>query len=414
MNFRRVRGTKDYFSDEAEKLTYIINTLSSLVLNFNYKKIILPTFEVLDLFKRTLGNQTEIVNKEMFVFYDRKQNPLVLKPEGTASVVRAVLENKLIELGQKQKIFYIQNMFRYERPQKGRLREFYQLGVEIFNSNFIYDDIEILLLGIKILDVLNITKYKLEINSIGSLKTRNIYKKNLKEYFLNVKNKLSNDSREKLDKNIFRILDSKDQKDLNLIKKAPSISKYLTNDESQYFNKIKILLNELNIDYIVNDKLVRGLDYYNDLVFEFISLDEKNLGSKSTLIGGGRFDGLVEQIDNTKKVDAIGFAAGIERLMLAAKIELNEIKHKLNFVILTTDVKYNIQAIKIANQLRKKHIIETNLSTQSLTKKLSKAEREKAEKVIIIGKEIEEDIIIIKDLKKRTQKEINLKNLGGI
>ncbi len=401
--FLKPKGTVDYYKDSQSKLDKVFKILKEVSKSFAYEQITLPTFEYLELFKRSVGEETDIVSKEMFTFSDKGDRELVLRPEGTASTVRMALENNLLVLNQKQRLFYIGSMYRYERPQKGRQREFFQFGVENFGDKNIETDAEIILFATRVLDKLNISKYELHINSIGNVASREKYKEVLRSYFKQHFDKLSDDSKRRLETNVLRILDSKDKNDIELAKHAPKILDYLDSDEKNKFEHLLSLLKKLNINYVLDHKLVRGLDYYNSFVFEFISTDEEKLGAQATLIGGGRYDSLVGNMTNKElEVSAIGFAAGIERLILASNIE--DTVSNLEYYIVTSSKEYNDIALKVATKLRQSHSVQINFDDTKLSKKMEKANSAKALNAIIINDEAKENIITIRNLKTGEEK----------
>lgn len=409
--YQKIKGTRDYYFEEALKLEFVNNKLREIAKNYYFKPIKLPTLEYQSLFQKTVGNDTDIVNKEMYQISDRKNRKIVLKPEGTASTMRLILENKLLENKQNDlRFFYFENMFRYERPQKGRQREFLQFGVEFINSSSIYSDYEILDLAITILEKFKIKNYHLEINSIGSLQTRKNYIKDLKNYLQTKKAELSNDSKIRFENNVLRILDTKDQNDLLLLKDAPKIIDYLKKEEKDDLNLIIKFLEEKKINYKINPFLVRGLDYYNNLVFEFVGDKNNILGAQATIIGGGRYDSLLNNLDHTKDAKAIGFALGIERLMLIANdyIEKNYSK-ELYYVILPISEEYYEKGYKLGQYLRNKNKnVYINYNKQKFNKKLLWSIKNNFDFAIIVGNEIKNNKIILKDIKSKKEKEISI------
>lgn len=414
MKLNKVKGTKDYFGIESKKLFFIKKTLSDLACKFNYTAIKFPTFEYLEVYKRTLGDETDIVNKEMYSFEDKKGRTIVLRPEGTASTARLVLENKLIELNQKQKLFYIENMFRYERPQKGRQREFIQFGVENLNAELYSDDVEIIQFALEVIKSLNISNYELNINYIGSKETRDKYSQELKKFLKKDFDRLSEDSKIRLENNVLRILDSKDNDDNEIIKNAPSIIDFLNSEETKNYKKIKESLSKLKIKFCENKKLVRGLDYYNGLVFEVISLDKEKLGAQSTLIGGGRYDKLITQFDKTKATPSVGFAAGIERLMLVSEEWiLKNISNSFDYAIITTSPEFSDLALEVASIIRKRNSVETYLKETSLKKKIIRAEKDGALNIIIISENtVLNNEIEVKNLNEQKLTKIKIESIG--
>ncbi|BDV02340.1 MAG: histidine--tRNA ligase [Candidatus Hepatoplasma vulgare] len=387
----KVKGTRDYFEKEAEILSFAFLKLNRIAKSFGYKWVDFSILEHAELFSRAVGKETDIVSKEMFSFKDKSERNLVLRPEGTSSVVRMILENKLVELEAKKNYFYINKMFRYENPQKGRQREFYQFGIESFNEKKYHKDVEIISMAIMILKEFLIKDFNLEINYLGSKKSRDKYKIALKEYLKKDFSNLSIDSKKRFEKNILRILDSKDKNDKEILKNAPKITDYLESDEKENFFNILKELKENDINFNLNPKLVRGLDYYNNLVFEFVSSDNKNIGAQNTIIGGGRYDDLVEILNHKKNVPAIGFALGIERLISASPLmnEENLEKEEILYLLAKTpkEEKYLNRAARI---LREKYnvLIKYN-SDKNLTKRIAQAKKNGATHIGIINKEFE-------------------------
>ncbi len=412
----KFKGTRDYFGLEAKRFELTTSILERVAKEFSLNKVITPTFEKTELFSRAVGNDTDVVNKEMYTFNDRKERSISLRPEGTASTVRLALENKLLDNNGQEDVYYIASMFRYERPQKGRQREFYQFGVERFGKDSAFVDVETIMTAIKILRDLNITKYELQINSIGNSNDRAKYNSSLKEFISSKLEQLSEYAKEKYNLgNVLRVFDSKVDSDLELLKDAPTIFEYINDESKERFEQIKNLLNEHGVEYTINQSLVRGLDYYNDIVFEFVSTDVENLGSKSTIIGGGRYDSLVSKFDESKDVPAIGFAIGIERLMLAATafLDANTTTSVDNYVAVAYEEEaMQNAALKVANTLRQKgETVETDFSKRKLAKKFELAEKHNATNVYIIGNEVAEGKITIKNIKEGTSKEVNLKEI---
>lgn len=400
---KKIKGTKDYYGIEAKKLSIVINELNDIASIYSYDKIFAPTLEETSLFSRAVGNETDVVNKEMYSFEDKKGRSISLRPEGTAQAVRVALENKLLDNNSAPNLFYLESMFRYERPQKGRQREFFQFGVENFGKTDAYNDIEVLILASDILRRFNIEKYELQINTIGNSDDRKRYNEALKSFINEKIESFSDYAKEKVaSKNVLRVLDSKIEEDQELLKDAPKINDYINDESKARYETIKEILRNKGINYIENNSLVRGLDYYNDLVFEFVSTDEEALGTKSTIIAGGRYDSLVNKIDETKNIPAIGFAIGIERLMLASQkyLEATAIEY-LDYYIATAypeEDKKDV-AIEISIKLRELgYRVLVDYEDKKLAKKLEKADKLNSTFAIIVGNEISEGKVTIKEL----------------
>jgi len=307
-----LKGTKDLLPQESYKWDKIDAEVLAVARLFNLHKIATPTFEHTELFLRGVGDTTDIVNKEMYTFEDKGGRSVTLKPEGTAGVVRSYIENGLSQLPQPLKMYYQTPVFRYERPQAGRLREHHQFGVEIYGADTPAQDVEVMLIARTLFNRLGITGLELHINSIGCPTCRKEYNAALRKYFASHEEELCPTCRDRLDKNPLRILDCKEEKCAAIAAEAPSVLDYLCEDCRNHHEGVKSLLTKVGIPYSVDDKIVRGLDYYTKTVFEFVA---GNIGAKSTVCGGGRYNNLVEQMGG-KPCPAVGFGMGIERLVL--------------------------------------------------------------------------------------------------
>ncbi len=398
-NIKAIRGFDDVFFEEAKKFRFITNTFRELFRIYNFEEIILPIVEYKELFDRSVGEITDIVQKEMFVFEDKSKRVLALRPEGTAGVVRSVIENGLLYKKPFLKLFYEGPMFRYERPQSGRKRQFHQIGCEVLGLEDPASDFEVIKLCFEAFKMLNID-ITLEINSIGCPVCRPSYREALTSYLTNVEG-LCKDCEERRFKNPLRVLDCKVETCKDLTKEAPVMLDYLCEDCSNHYKSLKTYLDTFNIPYKENPRLVRGLDYYTKTVFEFIK-------DGLTLLAGGRYDNLIESLGGPK-TPAIGFAAGIERLMLFTEAKSEE---PLYTVVYIEDTK--LEAIKVANELRKNgKRVEIILKGSNLKKKLEIADKIGASFAIIIGPdELKKGIYILKNMFTKEQKEI--KNLGDI
>ena len=400
-----VRGTHDHLHDLMYSYNYIINKVSTISANYGFKPMATPIFEFSSVFKRTLGESSDIVTKEMYTFLDKGEEEITLRPEGTAGIVRAIISNGLIQ-EMPFKAFYHGPMFRYERPQKGRLRQFHQVGIELLGVEKEQADIEVIACANQVLRELNINKSsELHINSLGNINDRKIYIEDLVKYLKNYKNKLSKDSVIRLDKNPLRILDSKSEDDLTIIKNAPKLTEYLDNSSKDSLKRILEGLNNLNIKYIINDKLVRGLDYYNNTTFEFIT---DKLGSQSAIIAGGRYDKLMKQMGGPD-IPGIGWAAGIERLILLSTIK--EIKKKHIDIIPVGDESDTI-CINLTQELRNKNISANMAYSGNLKKRLKSANKSSSNFAIIIGTdEINNNNVIVRNLETGEQEIISFENI---
>ncbi|MGL5438639.1 MAG: histidine--tRNA ligase [Metamycoplasmataceae bacterium] len=356
------KGTKDILGKEILIYNYIFKTFSFLALAYNFKQIITPTFEEASLFKKEIGKEAEVIKKELYEFKDKANRLIALKPEGTASVARAYLEEKLFSIKNNQKLFYIDSMFRYESPQKGRLREFFQIGVEIFSTEF-FNKIELIQLSLSFLRKIKVTDFILKINFISSPEIRNNYKKQLVKYFKKNIELLSDQQKEKITTNPFRILDEKNINE-SLIKNAPKISEFYDERSEKEFQEIIKILDALEIKYEIDPYLVRGLDYYTDFVFEFVSTSPK-LGSKSTIIGGGEYSNLL----NDERLSGVGFAVGVERLVEIIKDNINIKENLIDAYFIFETKEMFFDNLVLINDLRKLGItIEFNKKIKSFNK----------------------------------------------
>lgn len=395
--FQKVKGTYDILPPESVKWNQLISSLQSLSKNFGFEEIKTPIIENLDLFKQNVGFETD-VSKEMFSWEDSSNNYLALKPEMTAPVVRAFIESGFFRSKPLCKLFYIDALFRREKPQKGRQRQFHQFGVEAFGSSEIEQDIEVILIATKVLCHLGIDNTVLQINNIGSKDTRMLYQDKLSKYFTSYKSKLSKISLKRLEINPLRILDSKEEIDLEIIDGAPLITEFLSKDEHSKYLNLLSHLNALNISYQENGRLVRGLDYYNSTTFEISTLSSK---SQNALLGGGRYDYLVESMGGPA-TPAVGFAAGIERLMIESNFTIS--KERVDFFI-----GYESQSEKImsiANQL-----IDNGYNVFIDT--LKKSEKSQIKSAIKLNAKYllrSNDKIILKDLHSKKEFEVNSLN----
>lgn len=363
MKFQRPKGTEDLYNQQVIIFSNIISKLVTVAKNFNYQEIITPVIESADLFLRTIGATTNIVEKEIYQFLDKGKRNLALRPEGTAGVIRAVVENKLYN-NQKQtlKYFYYGNMYRYENPQKGRNREFHQFGVETLGTKDPLLDVEVIILAAKMLEALTINDYQLQINFFGSETTKAKFNHALLKTLMKVKSKLPSDYQARIKTNPLRILDDQTFQNLNL--DLPAIAQFYSPEEKAYFNEITKMLTTLKINFKINQTLVRGLDYYNGVIFEFISNSDALGKSQNTLIGGGRYDNLAQELGVPYPYPAIGFAFGIERLMLLleTKPEFTKTK-KLDLFIISQFQAGLSEALLLLNDLRKtNYFVDSNFS----------------------------------------------------
>ena len=379
---KKVRGFQDIYGENAKKYRFVSDTARKIFDKYNFQEIILPYVEDVSLFIRSVGEATDIVQKEMYVFEDKGGRKVALRPEGTASAVRAYIEERLYAKGGYHKLFYEGAMFRYERPQAGRYRQFHQIGAEIFGVDTPLADAELIKMVKDILDELGI-QVRLEINTLGDFESRKKYIEVLKEYLKKHEEELCEDCKSRIERNPLRVLDCKVETCKQITKKAPSLIDFLSEESLQRYEKLKEYLRSMNIEFIENPRLVRGLDYYTDTVFEFIT---DKIGAQGTVAAGGRYDTLVEQLGGPK-TPALGFAAGIERLMLLVE-NLPEEEPLTTVIPVTSD--FNIQAIEAADKLRKKEIkTELLLKEGSMKSKMKLANKLGSRYVVFVSEKPE-------------------------
>lgn len=418
---KAITGTKDILPVDIPKWKFVEKIVESTFQHYNYKEIRTPIFEETALFSRGIGETTDIVGKEMYTFIDRGETSLTLKPEMTASVVRALIEHSLNSQQSLSKLFYISPMFRQERPQAGRLRQFHQFGAEALGSTSYLLDVEIILIAYDILSSIGLKDLTVKINSLGIPSVRDKYKEVLKEYLNDKYEKLSEESRNRFNKNILRIFDSKIESDQEIMKDAPVLLDYLDEESKDEFLKVQEMLSKTNIPYQIDAALVRGLDYYTKTTFEIIS---GKVGSQSALCGGGRYDLLVEQLGG-KPTPGVGFAAGIERILLAAENEkaLNLPDEKIDVYIVKLDKELSSFTYSLATDLRRKGLaVEIDYLERSIKAQMREANKFNANIVVLIGgDEFKENSTSIKNMKTGEQEIVKfdllfekIKNISGV
>lgn len=401
-----VRGTKDLFGDEIKLFNHIVKTAKEKSENFGFVELQTPIFEFSEVFERNLGEASDIVSKEVYKFPDRGDNFLTLRPEFTASIVRSFISNGELQQTLPQKFFSFGPIFRYDRPQKGRQRQFHQINFEVFGEESFLCDVETILLAASILKDLGVlSQTTLEINSLGCAKTKDDYETALRKYFEKFKENLSADSKIRLEKNPLRILDSKDAQDIELLSEAPSIHDFFSSQAKENFDKILNLLTKFGINYKVNNRLVRGLDYYSSTVFEFVMNHE---GSQNTVLAGGRYDNLVEKMGG-KKVPAIGFAAGIERLMLLTKLDLVNLRPiAVNYI----SENEKLFAFEIVQKLRNAGFSSDFVFDGNFKKQMKRASQNNSRFVIIIGEnEMKNGEVMVKDFDNSKEQKVKIELL---
>ena len=406
---KAMRGTRDIYDGEAKKFNFIEDKAKELLENYGFGRIITPTFESTDLFKRGIGEGTDIVDKEMYTFSDRGDRSITLRPEGTAPVVRSYLENKTYGREDLTKYYYINNMFRYERPQAGRYREFYQIGVEILGNGSPMADAEVISMGYRLMEKLGIEDLKVNINSVGGNETRANYRVLLVDYLTPKKDGLCDDCQTRYEANPLRVLDCKNKKCQDLTIDAPTLPENLNEEEKLHYKTVKKYLDMFNIEYIENPRLVRGLDYYSSTVFEIIT---EKLGAQGTVLGGGRYDNLIKQLGD-KEVPAVGFGAGVDRLMML--LGEDKISSNPDIYISWLGAENIDYAFLVANTLRdsgvKVHIEYEPKSANAHRKKAFKLGAKK--EIIIDGESKVNQTLGVKELDSRDIKIVKFENLLG-
>jgi len=396
-----VRGTKDLFGDEIKIFNHIISTAKKKSEFFGFEELQTPIFEFSEVFERNLGEASDIVAKEVYKFQDRSDNFITLRPEFTAGIVRALISNGELQQVLPRKFFSYGPIFRYDRPQKGRQRQFHQINFEVFGEENFFCDVEAILLATSVLKDLGVfDKTTLEINSLGCAQTKKNYEEALTKYFTKFKDDLSHDSKIRLEKNPLRILDSKELKDIELLADAPEISGFFSDEAKANFDSVLNLLAKFGVKNRVNQRLVRGLDYYTSTVFEFTMSHE---GAQNTVLAGGRYDNLVEKMSG-KKVPAIGFAAGVERLMLLAKLDLPKTRPVAVNYISENEKTY---AFEIVQKLRNAGFVTEFIFDGNFKKQMKRASQNNSRFVIIIGEdEMKKGEVSVKDFDNSTEQKV--------
>lgn len=401
MSIRKMKGTEDILPQDVHRWLYVEDTARDLFDLYLFREIRTPFFESFDLFSRSVGDTTDIVSKEMYDFYDKGNRHIALRPEGTAGVVRAYVENKLFgqEHAQPLKVYYMGPMFRYERPQAGRQRQFNQIGVEVFGSENPATDVEVIALAWDFFTELGLSKISLQLNSLGKPADRKEYRQALINYFEPHLNELSEDSQRRLHENPLRVLDSKDPKDMKFVKDAPSILEFLSEESKKHFDKVQEMLTLLEIPFEINDKVVRGLDYYQDTIFEFVVTDD-TIGAQSTICGGGRYDGLVEQLNGPEK-PGFGFGIGVERLLLLLEEQEIEVPYyePVDVFVLTLGEESNMLAQQLVQAARKDGLIaERDFLGRSMKSQFKTSSKLGSKIVITVGEEeVKQQMVQIKN-----------------
>ena len=405
------KGLKDVLPEESYKWHYVEDIVRKTADRFGFKEIRTPTFEHTELFLRGVGDTTDIVNKEMYTFNDKGGRSITLKPEGTAGVARCFVENALINSPQPSKMYYITPVFRYEKPQAGRLREHHQFGIELYGSTSPYADVEVIMLAKTFFDNVGLKKLCLNINNIGCSNCRKNYTKALKNYFTEKKELLCPTCLERLDKNPLRILDCKNNDCKIISANAPIVLDYLCDDCKSHHMTVCKTLDSLDINYEINPKIVRGLDYYTGTVFEFIS---NEIGSQGTVCGGGRYNNLVEEIGGNS-VPAVGFGMGLERLIMVMENANISFGSKSTYSIYLAPIGEDqyIFSQKLAMQLRFKNVsVLTDIMGKSLKAQMKYADKIGVKYVVVIGdKEVNENKFVLKNMITKETRVLTLEEL---
>lgn len=411
---KAITGTRDILPSEIRKWYHLENLVKKIFHNFNYKEIRTPVFEETALFARGIGEETDIVSKEMYTFKDRSDTSVTLKPEMTAGVVRAYIEHSLGEKQPLTKVFYISPMFRQERPQAGRLRQFHQFGAEALGSASPLLDAEMIEMAFEILRSLGLKDLSVKINSLGIPSARENYKNELRKYLSDKKDKLTEESKIRFEKNILRIFDSKAEQDQEIMKNAPLLIDYLDDESKNDFEVVKTYLRNLNIPFEVEPKLVRGLDYYTKTTFEIIS---GKVGAQSSLCGGGRYDLLVEELGG-KSTPGVGFAAGMERILLACENEnvLNLPEPSIDIYLVRIDNDLLLKISELASQLRKNDLtVDYDYLNRSVKAQMREANKMNSRFVLFVGgDEYKNEELVLKILSNGQQENIKLSELNKL
>ena len=406
---KRPNGTEDVTPAQIHKWHTVEKVVRQTAESFGFSEIRIPTFETTELFQRSVGETTDVVQKEMYSVI-AKETQFTLRPEGTAGTIRAMLQNGMLAEALPQKVFYLLSCFRHERPQAGRLREFHQFGIEMAGAASPYADAEVILLGKTVLDTLGLKDIVLNLNSIGCPACRAKYQEALKAYFEPHRDELCSTCQDRLVRNPMRLLDCKSAEDQEIAKDAPVILDYLCEDCKSHFEAVKNALTEMGVEYVINPKIVRGLDYYTKTVFEFITT---SIGAQGTVCAGGRYDGLIEQLGG-QHVPALGFGMGLERLILTME------KQGLSFMDSTTcdvylapmDDSARPAALKYANALREMGVrAEFDLMGRTFKAQMKYANKIAAKYLVVLGSnELEQGAGMLKNMQSGEQKEIRLDN----
>ena len=405
MKLQKPKGTQDILPQESAKWQYVEGFARETFKKYNYAEIRTPIFEHYEVISRSVGDTTDIVTKEMYDFYDKGDRHITLRPEGTAPVVRSYVENKLFapEVQKPSKVYYIGPMFRYERPQAGRLRQFHQIGVECFGSSNPATDVETIAMADHFFKEIGIENVVLHLNTLGSTASRTAYRQALIDYLLPMKDQLSKDSQRRLEENPLRVLDSKEKEDKQAVENAPSILDYLDEESQAHFDAVRAMLDGLGIDYVIDTNMVRGLDYYNHTIFEFVTEVD---GNELTVCAGGRYDGLVEYFGGPA-TPGFGFGMGLERLLLILDkqgVEL-PVEASLDVYVAVLGSEAEVAALELVQALRRQGFIaERDYLGRKLKAQFKSADVFGAKTIITLGgSEVESGQITVKNNQTRQE-----------
>ena len=413
MKLQKPKGTQDILPGDSAKWQYVENVARETFKKYNYGEIRTPMFEHYEVISRSVGDTTDIVTKEMYDFHDKGDRHITLRPEGTAPVVRSYVENKLFapEVQKPVKVYYIGSMFRYERPQAGRLREFHQLGVECFGSKNPATDVETIAMAYQLFNTLGIKDVTLHLNSLGNTESRLAYRQALIDYLTPMRESLSKDSQRRLEENPLRVLDSKEKEDKVAVENAPSILDYLDEESQTHFDEVRAMLDSLNIPYVIDTNMVRGLDYYNHTIFEFITTIDK---SELTICAGGRYDSLVEYFGGPETA-GFGFGLGLERLLLVLDkqgIKL-PVEESLDVYIAVLGSGANGKALELVQSIRYQGFkAERDYLGRKIKAQFKSADTFKAKTVITLGEsEVESGVVKVKNNATREEVTVSFEEL---
>ncbi|MBS5040500.1 MAG: histidine--tRNA ligase [Streptococcus sp.] len=413
MKLQKPKGTQDILPADSAKWQYVENVARETFKKYNYGEIRTPMFEHYEVISRSVGDTTDIVTKEMYDFHDKGDRHITLRPEGTAPVVRSYVENKLFapEVQKPVKVYYIGSMFRYERPQAGRLREFHQLGVECFGSKNPATDVETIAMAYQLFNTLGIKDVTLHLNSLGNTESRLAYRQALIDYLTPIRESLSKDSQRRLDENPLRVLDSKEKEDKVAVENAPSILDYLDEESQAHFDEVRAMLESLNIPYVIDTNMVRGLDYYNHTIFEFITTIDK---SELTICAGGRYDSLVEYFGGPETA-GFGFGLGLERLLLVLDKQgiTLPVEEGLDVYIAVLGSEANGKALELVQAIRHQGFkAERDYLGRKIKAQFKSADAFKAKTVITLGEsELESGQVSVKNNTTREEVTVSFEEL---